>query len=200
MCKNDDKNAMPQESEEVRELLSLIRAGRADAFPRLVQVYHPLLSARVAAFSFEGDAADDAYSEATLALYRAALRYRAGAGVTFGLYARICIDNVLKTGYKKNRVGHSASDGRVSLVPLDDVSAAELCAEFSAPSLEKEAFSALVSRMMAALSSYEKTVFTLYYINGIAVSEVAKQLGKDEKSVKNAISRIVIKLRKKLGL
>jgi RNA polymerase sporulation-specific sigma factor len=200
MRKNDDKNAVRQEDEEVAELLSLIRVGRADAFPRLVQVYHPLLLSRVAAFSLEGDAADDAYSEATLALYRAALRYREGAGVTFGLYAKICIDNALKTGYKKSRHGTSASDGRVNLVSLDDVSASELAADFSAPLLEKEAFSALVSRLMAALSSYEKTVFTLYYINGIAVSEVAKQLGKEEKSVKNAISRIVIKLRKELGL
>lgn len=200
MCKNDDKNVTQPESEQVAELLSLIRAGQADAFPRLVHVYHPLLCSRVAAFSFEGVAAEDAYSEATLALYRAALRYREGAGVTFGLYAKVCIDNALKTGYKKRHVGSSASDGRVSLVSLDDVSAAELAVDFASPSLEKEAFSALVSRMMAALSPYEKTVFTLYYINGITVSEVAKQLGKEEKSVKNAISRIVIKLRKKLGL
>ena len=164
MYQNDDKNNASGEGHEVVELLALIRAGKAAAFPRLVDLYHPLLSSRVAAFSLEGEAADDAYSEATLALYRAALRYRGGMGVTFGLYARVCIDNALKTGYRKNRGGHSASEPRVDLVSIEDVSAAELATEFSDPLIEKEAFSALVCRMMSALSSYEKTVFISPFI------------------------------------
>lgn len=199
MCKNDDKNAVQTEGEDISALLSLVRAGKTSAFARLIDTYRPLLYARIAAFRYEGQEIDDAYSEACLALYRAALRYQGWAGVTFGLYAKICIDNALKTGYRKNRVGNSASDGQVDLVSFEEADAAGLVADFSDPVLEEEAMSVLLSQIMRELSSYEKTVFTLYYINGIAVSEIAKQLGKGEKSVKNAISRLVIKLRKRLG-
>lgn len=199
MCKNDDIMAKRPEGEEILDLLSLVRAGKASAFARLTKDYHALLRSRIAAFHFEGAALDDAYSDACLALYRAALRYREGMGVTFGLYAKICIDNALKTGYRKNRVGTSASDERVDLVSFEDADAVGLYAEFSDPMIEEERMAALLSQIMRELSPYEKTVFTLYYINGIAVSEIAKQLGKSEKSVKNAISRLVIKLRKRLG-
>ncbi len=199
MCKNDDKMEKRNEEKEILDLLSLVRAGKASAFARLTKDYHALIRSRIAAFRFEGAALDDAYSDACLALYRAALRYREGMGVTFGLYAKICIDNALKTGYRKSRVGTSASDGRVDLVSFEDADAVGLYAEFADPMLEEERMSLLLSQIMRELSSYEKTVFTLYYINGIAVSEIAKQLGKSEKSVKNAISRLVIKLRKRLG-
>ena len=199
MCKNDDKMAKRREEEEILALLSLVRAGKASALARLIHEYHALLQSRISAFHFEGAALDDAYSDASLALYRAALRYREGMGVTFGLYAKICIDNALKTGYRKSRVGNSASDAPVDLVSFEEADAVGLVADFSDPVLEEEGMAALLSQIMRELSPYEKTVFTLYYIHGIAASEIAKQLGKSEKSVKNAISRLVIKLRKRLG-
>lgn len=198
MCKNDDKNTTRYEEEELLALLSLVRAGRVSAFSELISAYGSLIRSRIAAFHPDGQGAEDAYSDACLALYRAALRYREGMGVTFGLFAKICIDNALKTDYKKSRLG-TASDGRVDLVPLEAADAAGLVAEFSDPVVEQEAVSALISQIMGELSPYEKTVFTLHYINGITPSEIAKQLGKGEKSVKNALSRLVIKLRKRLG-
>ena len=136
MCKNDDKNTTRYGEENVSALLSLIREGKVSAFSDLIQTYQSLLHARISAFHLEGQGADDAYSEACLALYRAALRYREGMGVTFGLFAKICIDNALKTDYKKNRLG-TASDGCVDLVPLEAADAAGLVAEFSDPVVEE---------------------------------------------------------------
>ena len=46
----------------------------------------------------------------------------------------------------------------------------------------------------SALSGYEKEVFE-YYIVGKSVTEIAERLGKDEKSVSNALYRMKVKIR-----
>ena len=102
------ENHSMQDGEGLATLLDEIRAGSDAAFARLLGCYNGLLRHRVSAFHYHSqDASDDAYQEACLALHRAALRYRAQAHVTFGLYAKICIDNALKTKYKRDV--HAAS-------------------------------------------------------------------------------------------
>ena len=190
-------NKPGQNREELAILLADIRAGRDAAFTRLLEKYDALLRARVAAFGGSTHEMQDAYQEACLALYRAALHYYAQEEVTFGLYAKICVDNALKTKCKqdgrRSRLGSDASP--LDFVPFED---GRFLTRFFDRMIEEENLNELLSLIHSELSPYERRVFELY-INNVTPAEIAKQLGRGEKSVKNAISRLLRKLRKKLG-
>ena len=105
---------------DLLSLLADVRAGKEAAFVRLTELYDALLRDRAAKFSRNMYEAEDAYQEACLALYRAALRYSEGEGVTFGLFAKICINNALASHYRKvNRRG-AAEGAHVNLVPFEE--------------------------------------------------------------------------------
>lgn len=182
--------------EELMQLLSDIRSGKDTAFSQLVSVYEGLLRSQVARFAKDGAEAADVYQEACLALYRAALGYRPREHVTFGLYAKVCVGNALKTRYKRIRRAPSDSGkGDGSTLPLDEE---QLSEPFADPVEEKERLDELLSVIDAELSSYERKVFALY-INDLSVAEIAKELGRSEKSIRNAETRLLAKLRNKLG-
>lgn len=182
--------------EELSPLLADVRAGKEAAFVRLTELYDALLHDRAAAFSRNLHEAEDAYQEACLALYRAALRYREGEGVTFGLFAKICINNALTAIYRKASRRMTADGAPVDLVPFEED---RFITEFADPMVEEENAEQLLSQVRNELSVYERKVFGLYIIEGMSSGEIAKQLGRDEKSVKNAIFRLLCKLRKRLG-
>ena len=191
--KNHSENGALQDS--VLSLLSDIRAGKEAAFSRLVSQYDALLHARAAEFGRTPSDVADAYQEACFALHRAALHFDAEKRLTFGLYAKICIDNALKNWYRRCYTAASSRDPLVDSVPFEEIG---LRFEFSDRMVEEEQAAALLEQITEALSPYEQRVFTCY-IEGAAASEIARQVGRDEKSVRNALTRILRKLRKKLG-
>jgi hypothetical protein len=60
--------------------------------------------------------------------------------------------------------------------------------------IDEEAYLSLYRRIREALSEYENQVWWLY-LSGRTASEIGKQLGKDARSVQNAVYRIRRKLR-----
>jgi len=177
------------ENQELFDLLTEVRAGNESAFSKLVSLYQPLLLDKSLRFSCGDESKkEDAYQEACLALHRAALTYDETKEATFGLYARVCVVNALRSQYRREATAPDT-------VPLDE----ELLLADSFDELEEqENFERLLARINAELSVYERKVFALY-IDDVSVSEIAEMLGKDEKSIRNAITRIKVKLREKLG-
>jgi RNA polymerase sporulation-specific sigma factor len=60
--------------------------------------------------------------------------------------------------------------------------------------VSEEGMRDILTEFRSALSGYEKEVFE-YYIVGKSVTEIAERLGKDEKSVSNALYRMKVKIR-----
>jgi len=192
-------------ADEILALLEAIRQGDETAFPRLAEQYHNLTESAVARFrsSFEpidGAGAygiDDLRQDAALALYRAAVTYEAnqagkGKAVSFGLYAKICIQNALVSVLRKYNSARKKAErsrensGKAYPVnkgsdPLEKLVFAE-----SAKKLNKQ-----IARV---LSPYEKEIFDSY-IADKSVREIAERLGKDEKSVSNALYRVKVKVK-----
>jgi RNA polymerase sigma factor (sigma-70 family) len=189
-------DAVNNEDAELLALLHEVQKGGQSAFANLLARYDGLLHRRVAAFRSSLQDQEDAYQEACLALHRAAMRYQAQDGVTFGLYAKICIDNALKTKCKQDgRSGGNAAERRIDFVPFEE---GRFFASFLDPVVEEEKAEELLSLIQTELSPYERQVFDLY-IQKISTSEIAELLGRDEKSIQNAIGRMLVKLRKRLG-
>ena len=179
----------------VRELLLQAQAGSREAYLALCAKYRPLLESSVARFGA---------SEMTLQ-ERADLREEAervflGAissfdteqdAVDFGLYAKICLRNGLISEWRHMQVRR-----RMTAVPLteENMTGQE---DLAASMVEDERFRQLCRTVRGHLSAFENRVWW-QYVTGVPVADIARDLGRDEHSVHNAIYRIRRKLRERL--
>jgi RNA polymerase sporulation-specific sigma factor len=136
---------------------------------------------------------DDLRQEAMVALYRAALSYdpeEKGRDVSFGLYAKICINNALISALRKYRSEKKKRDaekakGRNGVKntpgPFETL-------------VSREDAASLLLKIREQLSGLERQVFD-YYIVGKSAGEIAERLGRSEKSVSNALYRMKVKVR-----
>ena len=176
-------------NEELISLISRARDGDEGAFSDLTLQYRPLIESMAHSFYKKSDGElflmDDVMQEATLAFYSAVCSYEVNSSVTFGLYAKVCIRNrlvsMLRSFYaKKKKIGH-----QVKTVSQDPVSRL----------LDKENSEQLDRMIGSVLSDFEMSVFRLY-VQRKSYLEIANELGKNVKSVDNAIFRIKTKLKR----
>ncbi len=175
------------------ELLRAIQNGSSGAFVKLSDMYNPLIVKEV--FRYEGTLGtadlDDLRQAALISLYRAAVSYRFDKGVTFGLYAKICIVNGIADTLRY--FGKKICDVCIDELDEDDAPASEDNPQ--SLMLDKESASVLDKRIKGALSPLESRIFDLY-LEGYSYAEIAEQLGKTPKSVDNALRRVKEKLKK----
>ena len=173
---------------ESNSLIELVRLGDDGAFSHLVSLYTPMMNKVISGFVNSFLRYDEAFSEACVALHRAAMSYdlsRSGE-VTFGLYARICVYRRVCDLAEKSAKYNALVDLDVELVRCESNIEQNL--------VGRERMSMFVERARGVLSEYEYSVFTLY-IEGYSTAEMAEKLGRDQKSVENAKSRMLKHLR-----
>lgn len=176
------------------------QAGKGEAFELLRRQYSPLIDSQVRKHLPEDvsyDDAEDMRQEALIAFYTAVMNYDRGEeGVEFGLYAKICIGNRLKTFLReyRKRMGHN-------VVSLDDIGMSEQDTQLDDVSLSvisHERMQMLIEIIGSNLSDLEKSVWW-QYVAGASAADIAKRLNiENVRSVENAIYRIRRKLRKLL--
>ncbi|MBE6541815.1 MAG: sigma-70 family RNA polymerase sigma factor [Ruminococcaceae bacterium] len=187
---------------EVPSLLKRIRQSDESAFVILAKTYEGVIESAVKSFAPSFDIVkgnenefcglDDLRQYAMIALYRAANTYNEedkGKKVSFGLYAKICINNALISALRKYRTEKKRRDAARTLArsektvsdPLGNV-------------IDSEGRGEMLRQIANILSAYEKEVFE-YYIIGKSAHEIAERLGTDEKSVSNAVYRIKVKIK-----
>lgn len=184
-------------ADAVKNLLASVASGDETAFQTLAEQYAPLIQSMserfISSFAKTADtgaiSVQDLEQEARLALYRAAMRYDTERdGVTFGLYAKICIRNSLISLFRKSvsaaRSAHRDASQLKSVSAHDPLAALVSLAETRA----------LTARIRDALSPYENRIFD-QYISGRSVKSIACSVGKSEKSVSNALYRIRVKIK-----
>ena len=181
-----------QQPQDIAELLAHIQNGSSGAFVKLSEQYAPLLESEVVRYAGSlGDAdLEDLRQGALVSLYRAALAYRPDRGVTFGLFAKICIVNgiadTLRYMAKKpvdvsmESLGENQPEGGENPQSL---------------MLDKEQAQDLRRRIRFALSDLEYRILDLY-LSGYSYAEIAAKVGKTSKSVDNALRRVKDKLKK----
>ncbi len=184
-------------SNEESSLLEKIKNGDDGAFDAIAEKYRKLTDASVKKFlpSFDihgGEnpsfGEEDLRQCVALALFRAAKTYDdKNDNVSFGLYAKICINNALISAlrkYKTERKRQSRikmNENKTSADPISSLIASE----------DNISLTALIK---TELSDFEKSVFDLY-IDDKSTREIAEILGRDEKSVSNALYRMKVKIK-----
>ena len=183
-------------ADEVERLLPMIRRGSNAAFLRLSELYAPLLEREVARYAASLPPADldDLRQSASVSLYRAALAFHGDRGVTFGLFAKICIVNGIADSLRYIR-------GKGTTLSMDDLAESEQPGD-GEPNpqsllLDKEQAWETRRRIREMLSPLEYEIFEMY-ISGFSYAEIASRIGKSQKSVDNALCRIKKKLRQNL--
>ena len=173
------------ENRAVKELLLKIREGDDDSFSSLAELYSPLIRATASRMGLD---VREVYSDAVLALYKAALSFDLEKdGVTFGLYAQVCLRRRLLDLIKgERRRGEHEEDFDVERISVDSGILSRLVRE------EERLW--LHSSARQLLSSLEYSVFSLW-LSGLKTADIAEELSLEAKAVDNAKSRILKKLR-----
>ncbi len=177
--------------QDVSALISETRAGSDSAFYELVKRYTPLMNKVVSGFTDAKLSYDDMFAEATVALHTAAMRFDLDQdGVTFGLFARICIQHRIIDHLRREEPSPELVDVDVDGVESDEMPEDGI--------VSRERMAELLSSAQRSLSEYEYRVLILH-IQGFKTAAIAAKLGKDSKSVDNAKSRIFRRLRRLYG-
>jgi len=178
---------------EINELIRLSRDRNEEAFAELIRRYTPLMRSRVAEHLSYGVGYDELFAEACVGLHSAAVRFDTEQdGVTFGLFARICIDNRIVDLLRKFK-GQPKVSGEVS-----DEAEVDERSDVEEQILHRELLAELLSGARRLLSEYEYKVFMLH-LQGYKTAAIAKALSRPAKSVDNAKSRLFRRLRAELG-
>ena len=183
----------------VRELVLQAQAGSRDAYLSLLAKYRPLLESSVARFGMAEMTAQeraDMREEAERIFLAAVSSYDTEQeGVDLGLYAKICLRNGLVSEWR-----HLSALRRMTAIPLGEGLSEEVSDPDTDPAIqmmEDERFGQLCRTVRSHLSDFENQVWW-QYVTGVSVADIAEGLGRDERSVHNAIYRIRKKLREKL--
>lgn len=178
--------------ETLEALLLEARDGSQEALHALRTRYKPLLDASVARYTTQEmtlQEREDMREEAERVFLSAVSTYDTEQdAVDFGLYAKICLRNGLVSEMRSLSVRH-----RLGIVPLET----EEMSEEDDPGhalVEAERFHRLYNMIHEHLSEFENTVWWMY-VSGISVRRISERVGKDERSIHNAIYRIRKKLR-----
>ena len=199
-----NSNTKIQQNADLADLLCAARAGDQMAYVILLDRYAPMLYSMVAKYaSPEMSEADleDLRQEASVVFCSAVQTYDSSReGVEFGLYAKICVGHGLASAMRvfrrQRHQGVLSLEGEGLIEQNPELFGCE--DSVTDALIDKERMEALQLIIARNLSSYESRVWWLY-VSGATTAHIAQMLGKDEKSISNAIYRIRKKLRQVIG-
>lgn len=188
-------------------LVRMARDGDEKAENFLLKKYKDFVRSKARAYFLVGGDSDDLIQEGMIGLYNAIGHYDESMASSFMTYAAICINNKLISavsadGRQKNAplngyvsIYSSITDETGEEASLSDVLPDTENINPEAIILNEEQEKLAINRLFGKLSALEKEILS-YYMEGMSYSEIAKLIGKTEKSVDNAIQRIRLKMRK----
>lgn len=188
-------------------LVRMARDGDEKAEDFLLKKYKDFVRSKARAYFLVGGDSDDLIQEGMIGLYNAIGHYDESMASSFMTYAAICINNKLISavsadGRQKNAplngyvsIYSSITDETGEEASLSDVLPDTENINPEAIILNEEQEKLTINRLFGKLSALEKEILS-YYMEGMSYSEIAKIIGKTDKSVDNAIQRIRLKMRK----
>ena len=196
------------------ELLCRLRDGESAIMDFLMEKYKYLVKNKARTMFILGADTEDLIQEGMIGLFKAVRDYDCGRDASFYTFAELCIARQMYTAIQASgRKKHMPLNSYISFygsVVQDDAreDGAEVvlvnvlpAGEESNPEeliIDRENVEQLEQNIQKELSPFEKQVLDLY-ITGMNYVEIAKVLGKDEKSTDNALQRIRTKMKKVLG-
>ena len=196
------------------ELLCRLRDGESAIMDFLMEKYKYLVKNKARTMFILGADTEDLIQEGMIGLFKAVRDYDCGRDASFYTFADLCIARQMYTAIQASgRKKHMPLNSYISIygsVVQEDAreDGAEVvlvnvlpAGEESNPEeliIDRENVEQLEQNIQKELSPFEKQVLDLH-ITGMNYVEIAKVLGKDEKSTDNALQRIRTKMKKLLA-
>lgn len=189
------------------ELIERMRRGETEIMDYICEKYKNLVRSKAKSMFILGADNEDLIQEGMLGLFKAVRDYDMGRDASFFTFAELCINRQMYTAVQAaKRKKHTPLNNYVSLdsdvvgEDKDGNSISPLLADKAELSpeelfLDKERVAYLQKAIEEELSEFEKQVLDLY-LTGMSYSQIAKVLGRDEKSTDNALQRLKTKIRK----
>lgn len=194
------------------ELILRLRDGEENITDYIMDKYKNLVKSKAKSMYILGADSDDLIQEGMIGLFKAVRDYDSGRDASFFTFADLCISRQMYTAVQASRrqkhaplnsyislYSHVASGGEqgeeAELVSLL-AAKAELSPEEMV--IDKENVENVERAIERELSTFEKQVLDLH-LTGMGYIQIAKVLGRDEKSADNALQRIKGKLKKAIG-
>lgn len=171
-------------------LVASAREGDSLAFALLMHRYSRIMNSYIGTLSVSESEKEDMLQEGLIGLLKAVRSYDESKA-QFSTYAVTCMKNSIITALRRYNLNAAFLP---SASPLDELKTPES----DSPEgiyLVAESGRLLHDRLFKALSPLEAKVFELYLAD-IPYAEIGRQIGKDTKSVDNAVQRIRAKLRR----
>lgn len=205
------KEEYQQYSDE--ELMMHLRDGEDGIIDFIMNKYKNLVRNKAKSMYILGADSDDLIQEGMIGLFKAIRDFDSGRDASFFTFADLCISRQMYTAVQASRrqkhiplntyislnATAKGNDGRNDEdMALDNILALKSDQSPEEMVIDKENVEHLEKTIEKELSSLEKQVLDLY-LTGMSYTQIAKVLGRDEKSTDNALQRIKNKLRKALS-
>lgn len=168
--------------------------GDAQAETELVTRYGQMVRAYARPLFLAGGDSEDLIQEGMLGLLTAIRRFDPERDAAFRTYAGVCIRSRLLTAIRAAQGGkHAPLNHSVSFEPpLFDGTNAHLFSSVESPEdviIGREELKERLDALKGQLSELEAQILPPY-LDGLSCGEIARQLGRPQKTVDNAIQRI----------
>ncbi len=193
------------------ELLIRLRDGESGITDYIMNKYKNLVRNKAKTMYLLGADSDDLIQEGMIGLFKAVRDYDSGRDASFSTFADLCVSRQMYTAVQASRrQKHIPLNTYISLYGTADTGrdgeAEELVNVLTAhfeqsPEeliIDKENVDRIERTIEKELSAFEKQVLDLYMI-GMGYQQIARILGRDDKSTDNALQRIKSKLKKAIS-
>ena len=191
------------------ELIDRLRGGEERIMDFICDKYKNLVRSKAKSMFILGGDSEDLIQEGMIGLFKAVRDYDSGRDASFLTFADLCISRQMYTAVQASKrqkhiplntyvsfYGNTVEEGKEEPNLLEALAdRTELNPEEMF--LDKERVAYLEKMIEDELSSFEKQVLDLY-MTGMSYTQIAKVLGRDEKSTDNALQRLKGKIRKML--
>lgn len=195
---------VPTREESDDTLVERCQLGEEEALNRLLERYRRFASAKARGYFIAGGDLDDLEQEGMIGLFKAVRDYRPHREASFRGFAELCITRQLITAIKTaTRQKHLPLNHYVSLwgLRMVDEPGERLVDELPHHQVPDPADELVSSEDLAdmhaslarMLSVFEVDVLELY-VEGRSYQEIGEQLGRQVKSIDNALKRVKRKL------
>ncbi len=191
------------------ELIDRLRGGEEGIMDYICDKYKNLVRSKAKSMYILGGDNEDLIQEGMIGLFKAVRDYDSGRDASFATFADLCVSRQLYTAVQASRrkkhlplntyVSYYAAmeqeeKGETGLL---DTLGDSLEQSPEDAFLDKERVEYLENAIDRELSPFEKQVLDLY-LTGMTYSQIARVLGRDEKSTDNALQRLKTKIRRML--
>lgn len=191
------------------ELIDRLRSGEERIMDYICDKYKNLVRSKAKSMFILGGDNEDLIQEGMIGLFKAVRDYDSGRDASFYTFADLCISRQMYTAVQASkRQKHIPLNTYISFYGssvAEDREEPSLLEALANPMelnpeemfLDKERVAYLEKIIEDELSSFEKQVLDLY-MTGMSYTQIAKVLGRDDKSTDNALQRLKSKIRKML--